>query len=123
MPTEVQPEKQAKLQDLRTRLQQGAADEAAFQSLYLAIDDVRMWLWKNAAERPVLAQGTFEETADAWRVTTPELDVRIQRAGLGWKYVPVPHRGDSCPRPTMTSPLRAVLHRWRALSALPRRHS
>ncbi|MBM4090346.1 MAG: hypothetical protein FJ276_13120 [Planctomycetes bacterium] len=83
VPAELQSEKQAKLAELRTRLEQGAADEATFQALYVSIDDLRMWLWKHAAERPVMAKGTFEESTDEWRIKTPELDVRIQRQGLG----------------------------------------
>ena len=72
-------------------------DETAFQALYLAIDDVRIWLWKHAADRPALAEGTFEETDAAWRIKTPQLDVRIQRVGLGlevrtaaasWQFLP-----------------------------------
>ena len=97
VPAEQQAEKQTKLSDLRARLQQGVPDEAAFQALYLAIDDVRIWLWKNAAERPALADGTFEETDTSWQIKTPQLDVRIQRAGLGlevrtaaasWQFLP-----------------------------------
>ena len=80
---EQEAEKQAKMADLRTRLEQGAADEAAFQALYLAIDEVRMWLWEHAAERPAIAEGTFEESDEAWQVKTPRLELRIMRAGLG----------------------------------------
>lgn len=97
VPAEQQAEKQTKLSELRARLQQGVPDEAAFQALYLAMDDVRIWLWKNATERPALADGTFEETDTSWQIKTPQLDVRIQRAGLGlevrtaaasWQFLP-----------------------------------
>jgi len=90
-------ERTAKIADLRSKLRQGAADEAAFNALYRAMDDVRMWLWQHAAERPTLAAGTWDETAESWRVKTPDLDVRIARGDLSmeistsaasWKFLP-----------------------------------
>ncbi len=56
-----------------------------------------MWLGKHAADRPALAPGTFEETAEAWQIHTPLLNLRIQRKDLGmeirtgaatWRFLP-----------------------------------
>lgn len=97
VPAALEAEKSTKVADLRAQLKRGAADEAAFNALYLAIDDVRVWLWQHAAERPALPAGTWEETPDIWRIETPALEVRIKRsdlsmelrtAGASWQFRP-----------------------------------
>ncbi len=97
VPQESVADKQAKLAELRTRLQSPVADEAAFNSLYMAIDDVRMWLWQHAKDRPTRAEGTFHETPDDWRIDTPLLTLQIHRSDLtmsvdtenaSWQFLP-----------------------------------
>ncbi len=97
VPAALEGEKQAKLADLRARLQQGAKDSAAFNALYVAIDDVRMWLWQRAAERPTIAPGSFEESPESWRIKTPDVELAIQRGDLAmeilagaasWRFLP-----------------------------------
>ena len=97
VPAALEGEKQVKLADLRARLQQGAKDSATFNALYAAIDDVRMWLWQHAAERPTIAPGSFEESAESWRIKTPDVELAIQRGDLAmeiragaasWRFLP-----------------------------------
>lgn len=97
VPADQREQKQAKLAELRAALAAGAADDTAFRALYFAIDDVRSWLWQHAAERPARAEGSFEETEEAWRVRTPALDLEIARADLrmtvrsgsaSWSFLP-----------------------------------
>ncbi len=85
VPPALKSEKEAKLTELRKRLHEGVKDEQAFNNLYLAIDDVRMWLWQHAAERPERAAGSFQELADQWQITTPDLKLTINRSDLAMK--------------------------------------
>lgn len=80
VPADLEAEKQARLAELKAKLDAGVADEEAFKSLYYAVDAVRMWLWENAAEKPAVAEGAFEETDAAWTVTTPRLTLLWSRA-------------------------------------------
>lgn len=90
-------EKQEKLEALKKRVGEGADSEEAFNALYIAIDEARMWLWENAAARPERAPGEFSDTADCWEVTTPALRLQLQKedlavtvhtAGHAWRFLP-----------------------------------
>lgn len=85
VPDELAAEKEAKLAALKESVAKGAATVDAFSKLYYDIDAVRMWLWKNAKEQPRRAEGTFEETDAAWRVTTPQLTLEVNRADLAMR--------------------------------------
>lgn len=97
VPAELQPEKTSKLEALATQLDAGAENEDQFKALYQAMDDVRMWLWENAAEKPKRPQGTFEDTVSAWIVKTPALEFQIVKENLAmsvrtptqeWRFLP-----------------------------------
>jgi len=97
VPAELQTEKDARLAEVRTKLTNGAKNDAEFTALYEAIDDARMWLWQHAAERPALPQGQFEDKEDAWIVGTPSLTLHIAKADLvmevktpaeTWRFLP-----------------------------------
>jgi len=97
VPQSFEAEKEEKLAGLSAKLEQGASNDDEFNELYRAIDGVRMWLWKHAADRPELPAGAFEETDAAWRVSTPALTLEIAREDLAmsvttanrtWRFVP-----------------------------------
>ncbi|HPO17326.1 MAG TPA: DUF5696 domain-containing protein [Candidatus Hydrogenedentes bacterium] len=97
VPAELNTEKEAKLKTLEEQVAKGVSDENAFNELYLAIDEVRMWLWDNAAEKPEMPQGSFEDTPDAWTVTTPslqfawvkqDLSMTVKTGAETWKFRP-----------------------------------
>src|SRR5690554_197039 len=75
-------EKGARIADLRRRLDGGAATGADVNTLYRAMDDVRMWLWDHGAERPERTPGSFRETPTTWTVTTPDLTLAVDRSTL-----------------------------------------
>ncbi len=101
VPGELDQEKRAKLEELKSALDAGAADEEAFNDLYRQMDEVRMWLWANAAARPQHNRETLRETPDAWILFDPAapqlMQVRISKSdlamsvGLGytqWEFLP-----------------------------------
>jgi hypothetical protein len=81
VPPAQQAEKDAKMAELKTRVAAGVADEAAFNDLYRAIDAVRMWLWKNAADKPQKPEGEFKALDDGWLVATPALKLHWLKEG------------------------------------------
>ncbi len=98
---EVQPEMEAekaeKLKGLDDKLAQPVADEETYKALYYDVDAVRMWLWDHAAERPMLPEGSFEETDAAWVIKTPALTftwqrdtlaMRVHTADYAWDFAP-----------------------------------
>ncbi len=97
VPANLEGEKESKLKALEQKVAAGADGEKSFNDLYLAIDDVRMWLWNNAAQKPARAEGSFEDTADAWNVTTPalqfawvkkDLSITVKTPAETWKFHP-----------------------------------
>lgn len=97
VPAERQAEKEARLAGLDEMLDGEIGDEETFNACYNAIDEVRQWLWANAAHRPAAAEGVFEETDDAWRLQAETLTVRLSREtlalevrtpGHAWKFAP-----------------------------------
>ncbi len=94
---DVQDEKEEKLKALGVELDAGADSDEAFNTLYRDMDAVRMWLWDHAANKPQVAEGTFNESADAWTVTTPDLRLGVSRSDLSmaiktpeteWRFLP-----------------------------------
>ncbi len=92
VPESLEQEKRERLDGLDRLIANGASDEDAFSALYYAIDDVRQWLWTNAAERPQVAAGSFEETDALWRMQTPELTVSLTRDALEMEVATPAHR-------------------------------
>ncbi len=101
VPAELDAEKAAKLAELEKRVASGAVDEKGFNELYLAIDDVRMWLWGHAAEHPQRPEGRFEDGDSEWTVNTPALTLRwskadfalnVKAAGAEWRFLPCDDR-------------------------------
>jgi hypothetical protein len=97
VPPDVADLKRGKLAELRERCEKGVDNNEELEELYYAIDDVRMWLWQNALDRPKTSPGQFEETPEAWRIEAPELAVRIDRQDLSmevrthgtrWDFLP-----------------------------------
>ncbi|HOZ46783.1 MAG TPA: DUF5696 domain-containing protein [Candidatus Hydrogenedentes bacterium] len=97
VPESLQVEKDAKLAALRQQLDAGAKTGDEVNALYLAMDEVRQWLWKNAVERPSLAEGAFEETDAAWILRNPWLEltwqkadfaIRVKTAATEWQFAP-----------------------------------
>lgn len=91
---QVNPENQAekieKLERLTETLAKGAQDQAGFDALYMAMDETRRWLWQHASERPALPPGTFEDAPDAWRVQTPDLELRWHKSDFAMEVVAGP---------------------------------
>ena len=81
-PAELEREKTAKLDEIKKLLDAGAATEEAFNELYYKMDAVRTWLLANSVDRPVLPEGGFEDTAGAWIVRNPQLELAIDKADL-----------------------------------------
>lgn len=97
VPEALQPEKEARLAELKRMLDSGIADEQAFNACYDAIDTVRQWLWQEAADRPKMPEGGFEEGPDAWRLynetlklalTRDTLSLEVQTPGHHWQFAP-----------------------------------
>lgn len=97
VPATLEQEKQAKLQDLEKLLAAGVTSEKSFDQLYRDMDVVRMWLWQNAAAKPSMPTGSFEETEQAWVLKDPQLEFRWRRddwgasvthGGQEWKFAP-----------------------------------
>jgi hypothetical protein len=97
VPAALEREKQDRLATLAERARAGVDSTEAFNALYNDIDATRMWLWANAAEQPSLPEGTFEDTPGAWRITTPRLDLSLNKADLvmtvrhgdaEWRFAP-----------------------------------
>jgi hypothetical protein len=94
---DVQAEKASKLEELRLKLDAGAESEDSFNQLYRDMDAVRMWLWEYSANKPQVAEGAFDESEDAWRIATPDLQLSVNRADLSmtvqtsattWRFLP-----------------------------------
>lgn len=92
-----QDAKAEKLAELRRLLDEPVSSSDEVNALYTAMDDVRLWLWENAAQRPERAPGEFEETPEQWAVRTPTLTLTIARDDLHmtimtpeatWRFVP-----------------------------------
>lgn len=75
-------EKESKLHRLREAIERGVSTEDEFNRLYEEIDEVRMWLWDHAKDRPRLSPGTFEDNAEAWTVRTPDLTFTLRKSDL-----------------------------------------
>ncbi len=97
VPEALRPEKEAKLEELKKRMGQGVQSEEEFNAIYNAIDEVRMWLWDNAASRPERVPGDFAETPDHWTVTSPNLHLQVHKKDLAmtvntpghvWRFLP-----------------------------------
>lgn len=97
VPEALQPEKEARLAELKRMLDGGIADEPAFNACYDAIDAVRQWLWKEAADRPRMPEGSFEETPEAWLLHSEGLALSLARdtltlevhtPGAPWQFLP-----------------------------------
>lgn len=84
---ERQDEKTRKLEDLKAQLDAGASDAVKVNDLYRAMDAVRTWLWENAVLQPERAPGGFEETPEAWTVTTPSATFSVNRSDLSMELV------------------------------------
>jgi len=98
VPPALEAEKAARLKALQEKIAAGAQDDASFKALYMAFDETRAWLLKNAQDKPKRAEGEFSDTETAWRVKAPELtltwdkkdfSMTVERsAGPGWKFLP-----------------------------------
>lgn len=97
VPETLQQEKDTRLAELKRMLDAPIADEQAFIACYDAIDTVRQWLWAQAADRPRKVEGTFEETAAAWRLQSGPLTLslardtlalEVQTPGQRWQFAP-----------------------------------
>lgn len=82
VPEELTAEKESKLAEMRTLLDQGASSNDEVNQKYLAMDEIRTWLLAHASDRPFLADGTFEDTSDSWMLKTPQLTLKIVKADL-----------------------------------------
>ncbi len=82
IPESLEAAKATKIARLREMLAEEIVDEQSFNVCYTAMDEVRQWLWANAAQRPTAPEGRFEETEDAWRLTTAALTVTLHRETL-----------------------------------------
>jgi len=97
----LEDEKAAKLAELKGLLDSGAESVEAFNELYRKMDAVRTWLLAHSLHKPARAQGSFEETEDAWVLRNPQLELRLARADLSvtvqtaneaWRMAPCDHR-------------------------------
>lgn len=97
VPHSLEAEKAAKLGKLKELLRKGAKTAEEFNALYNKMDAVRMWLWKNAADRPQRVQGEYKETDSAWELRTPTLKFRLAKtdfamdvttAKAAWRFQP-----------------------------------
>lgn len=96
VPGERAEEKAAKLAELDRQFE-GVENEEQFNALYRAMDEVRMWLWANAAEKPQLPEGGLEESETAWVVKSPGLELEVSKEDLTmrvrtpakeWRFLP-----------------------------------
>ncbi|MFA7693159.1 MAG: DUF5696 domain-containing protein [Candidatus Hydrogenedentales bacterium] len=78
----LQTEKEARLTALEEALASEINDEEAFNACYDAIDEVRQWLWQHSKHRPEIAQGSFQEHAEFWRIKNDTLTVTLARDNL-----------------------------------------
>lgn len=94
-------EKAEKLRELADTLAKGAANEEEFNALYNRIDDVRMWLWAHAKDRPQSAQGNYAESQSGWTITAPVVSVTLSKSDLAltvktpktmWSFAPCDDR-------------------------------
>ena len=74
--------KETKLEELGKLLAEGAKTVEEYNELYRKMDEVRTWLLANSAEKPERAEGSFEESGDAWTLRTPLLELTLRKAGL-----------------------------------------
>ena len=97
VPTELQSQKDAKLAELNTMLEKGAASVDEFNQLYMKFDEALMWLWQNSSDKPSKAPGSFAETGDSWTLDNAALALSVSRADLGmsvktpattWRFLP-----------------------------------
>ncbi len=91
VPAELEADKAARIAGVKEKIAAGADSEAAFNAIYYAIDDVRQWLWENAAERPQTAPAKFQDTGSHWIVATPQLTFSINQKTLGMEVVAQGH--------------------------------
>lgn len=91
VPANLQVEKKTRLAGLQEKVKAGATTEEAYNTLYYAIDDVRQWLWNNAAQPPQTVQGSFEDRESYWIVTTPDMTLSINKQTLGMEVVAQRH--------------------------------
>jgi hypothetical protein len=96
-----EPAKAEKLKSLDEALAKGASTEEEFNALYNQIDDVRMWLWSHANDRPQIAQGTYTEDVSSWVIAAPALTVAMSKTDLAltvktpkaaWNFAPCDDR-------------------------------
>lgn len=101
VPAALESEKHEKLSDLKHRLEQGADTEEAYNALYRAMDDVRMWLWDNALNRPRFEPPELVETSDAWSMKAENLAITLKKEDLAlrvdtpsamWEFAPCERR-------------------------------
>lgn len=74
--------KSEKLKQLDDAIAKGATTIEEFNALYNRIDDVRMWLWSHATERPATGEGTYSETESGWTLVSPSLTVTLAKQDL-----------------------------------------
>ena len=101
VPEALEAEKQARVEALAASLGKGAKTPEEVNALYLRMDEVRQWLWTNAAERPTLSEGAFEESDDAWILKNAVLTVSVNKQDLAiavttpatvWQFAPCDDR-------------------------------
>ena len=98
VPPALEAEKSARLKALQEKIAADAQDAAAFDALYMAFDETRAWLLKNAQDKPQRATGEFADTETAWCIKGSDLalswdkkdfSMTVQRnTGPGWKFLP-----------------------------------
>jgi len=82
VPAELDAEKAAKLGELKALLDGGAETVDAFNNLYMRMDEVRTWLLARSIEKPMPAEGSFEDQKDAWVVRNPSLALELKKDNL-----------------------------------------
>ena len=79
VPPELDGEKTAKLNLLRESLAAGVENDEEFNQLYRQIDEVRMWLWEHAVDKPALPPGGFHDSERTCSIETGGLSLRLNK--------------------------------------------
>ncbi len=97
VPKSLADDRAARLANLETLLENGAASETEFNEIYLEMDEVRQWLWANAAERPEMPQGAFADEEDSWHIGNNAIALSVSKSDMSmtvttpaytWRFEP-----------------------------------
>lgn len=97
VPGALETERARRMDAARQALDRGAANTDEFNAIYHAIDEVRMWLWQNAADRPMPPDTSLSESKSGWTLSNGVLSLTIarddlsMRVGTGtseWRFLP-----------------------------------